>query len=142
MNERRRDLFLWLWSQRRKRGLAAVRWRGAAIGALGGVAFALLMMTKVDTGGRTGLAGLIAVIERAGIVLALAVAMFGVIGYMLAIRVFSAHEAMYQRLLASGARVPEQKPAMTPGDRGPAIAVFAVATVIALFLLYLFVRLG
>ena len=64
------------------------------------------------------------------------------LGFLLASRVFASHEAMYQSMLASGARVPETKPAMEPGDRGPAVAVGIAATVIALFIVYLFVRLG
>src|SRR5262245_10081506 len=129
MNERQRDLFLWLWSRRRKPGRGAIALRGLTIGALGGVAFALFMMTNVDSGGRTGVAGLLAAIERGGMVLLLAVALFAALGYALANRVFAAQERMYQSMLAAGARVPDEKPVMTPGDRGPAVAVAVVATV-------------
>jgi hypothetical protein len=45
---------------------------------------------------------------------------------------------MYQSILATGARVPEQKPVMQPGDRGPAIAVAIAAGVIAVFIIVLF----
>jgi hypothetical protein len=143
MNERQRDLFLWLWSQRRKPGQQAIALRGAAIGALGGLVFALILGGNSDLSSGTtytGLSVIIPIIERGGMLLLLSVGAFGLLGFILANRVFAAQEAMYQSVLASGARVPEQKPQMQPGDRGPAVAVAIAALIIAAFILVLFVN--
>jgi hypothetical protein len=143
MNERQRDLFLWLWSQRRKPGQQAIALRGAAIGALGGLVFALILGGNSDLSSGTtytGLSVIIPIIERGGMLLLLSVGAFGLLGFILANRVFATQEAMYQSVLASGARVPEQKPQMQPGDRGPAVAVAIAALIIAAFILVLFVN--
>lgn len=140
MNERQRDLFLYLWSERRKPGQLAVGLRGAAIGAIGGLVFALVMASSgaIDRGSYTGLAAIIPLIERGGMLLLLSVGAFGAIGWLGANRVFAAQEAMYQSMLAAGAQVPDQKPQMQPGDRGPAIAVGIAVAVIAGFIIVLF----
>jgi hypothetical protein len=70
--------------------------------------------------------------------LLLSVPAFAGIGFVGANRVYASQEAMYQSILATGARVPEQKPVMQPGDRGPAIAVAIAAGVIAVFIIVLF----
>jgi hypothetical protein len=141
VNERQRDLFLWLWSQRRKPGQQAIALRGAAIGALGGVVFALILGNNgaIDRGSYTGLSIIIPIIERGGMLLLMSVGAFGLIGFVLANRVFAAQEAMYQSLLATGARVPDAKPRMQPGDRGPALAVAIAAAAIAVFIAVVFV---
>lgn len=143
MNERQRDLFLWVWSKRRTPGQAAIGLRGAGIGALGGVVFALIMAGSIDFGGKGGgLAAILPIIERGGLLFALSIAAFGAIGFFGANRVFASQEAMYQSMLASGARVPDQKPIMQPGDRGPAIAVGIAVAVIAGFILFVAITLG
>ena len=141
MNERQRDLFLWVWSQRRKPGQQAVALRGAAIGALGGLVFALILGSggAIDRGGYTGLSAIIPIVERGGMLLLLSIGAFGWLGFVLANRVFTAQEAMYQSLLASGVRVPDHKPPMQMSDRGPALAVAIVAAAIAVFIVVLFV---
>jgi hypothetical protein len=141
MNERQRDLFLYVWSHRRKPGQAQIALRGAAIGALGGLVFALILGSggAVDRGAYTGLSVLIPMIERGGMLLLLSIGAFGLIGFLLANRVFAAQEAMYQSMLAAGARAPDQKPQMQPGDRGPAVAVAVAAAAIAAFIVALFV---
>ena len=142
MNERQRDLFLYIWSQRRKPGQAQIALRGAIIGALGGLAFALILFGDVTSGARgayTGLSVIIPIIERGGLLLLLSVGAFGLIGFTLANRVFASHEAMYQSMLASGASVPDQKPQMQPGDRGPAVAVAIAAAAVAAFIVALFI---
>lgn len=141
MNERQRDLFLWLWSRRREPGQGAIALRGALIGALGGVAFALILAGSmdVDRGSYTGLSVIIPMIERGGVLLILSAGAFGLLGFILANRVFAAQEAMYQSMLEAGARVPEQKPQMRLGDRGPALAVAIAAAVIVGFIAVLFV---
>lgn len=141
MNERQRDLFLWLWSRRRTPGQAAIGLRGALIGALGGVAFALIMLgeTGADRGAYTGIAVIIPLIERGWLLLTMAVPAFALIGWLGANRVYASQEAMYQSMLASGAKVPDQKPVMQMGDRGPALAVAIAAAIIIGFIVVLFV---
>ena len=139
MNERQRDLFLWLWSRRRKIGRAGVGLRGAGVGALGGLAFALLLSSAgasvpgvhaYDTAGQ---------ILSAARLLGLSIPAFAFLGWLTADRVWMAQESQYQALLDAGARVPGRKPQMQPGDRGPAIVVGVVAAVIAVLILSLFV---
>lgn len=141
MNERQRDLFLWVWSRRRKPGQTAIALRGAIVGALGGLAFTLLMspgapssVHAYDVGGQ--LFG--ALFENLRM-LALAVPAFGAIGWFGANRVYASQEAMYQAMLAGGATVPAQKPQMEAADRWPAIAVGVVAAIILTFIIVLFV---
>ncbi len=140
MNERQRDLFLYVWSQRRQRGQMNVSLMGAAIGAIGGLVFAILLGSQisVDRGSYTGLSAIIPMIEQGGRLLLLSVPAFAGIGFVGANRVYAAQERMYQSILATGARVPDQKPVMQAGDRGPAIAVAIAAGVIAVFIIVLF----
>lgn len=115
--------------------------RGAAIGAVGGLVFAIIMLSAMgapDPKGYTGLSAIIPMLERGGLMLSLAVPAFGFIGFLGANRVFALNERMYQSLLQSGARVPEQKPVMQAGDRWPAIIVGVAAAIIAGFILYLY----
>lgn len=140
MNERQRDLFLYVWSQRRKRGQAAVSLMGAGIGAAGGVLFTVLLLSAggVDRGSYTGLAAIIPVLAQGATMLAMAVPAFAFIGFVGANRVYASQEAMYQSLLATGAQIPSEKPVMQPGDRGPALAVAIAVGVIATFIIVLF----
>jgi hypothetical protein len=140
MNERQRDLFLYVWSRRRQRGQMNVSLMGAGLGALGGLVFALILGSdmSVDRGSYTGLSAIIPMIEQGGRLLLMSIGAFGAIGFIGANRVYASQEAMYQSILATGARVPEQKPVMQPGDRGPAIAVAIAFGVIAVFIIVLF----
>ena len=140
MNERQRELFLYVWSKRRGLGAMGAGLRGAVIGALGGVAFALILVGEggASRGSYTGLAAILPLLERSGAILVLAVPAFALIGFTLANRVFASQEAMYQSILATGAQPPAQKPLMQLGDRGPAIAVGIAATIIAGFIIVLF----
>jgi hypothetical protein len=144
VNERQRDLFLWLWSQRRKPGQNAIALRGAAIGALAGVVFAFILGSggSIDRGAYTGLSVIIPIIERGGMMLLLSVGAFGLLGFVLANRLFAAQEARYQSMLAAGAQAPAQKPVMQEADRWPAIAVGIAVVVIAGFILFVAMRLG
>lgn len=143
MNERQRDLFLYVWSRRRAPGQAAIALRGALIGAAGGLVFALFMAGGIDFGGKGGgLAAILPILSRGGLLLVMSVAAFAAIGFFGANRVYASQEAMYQSILATGARVPEQKPMMQPGDRGPALAVGITVVVIIGFILYVAMRLG
>ena len=144
MNERQRDLFLWVWSQRRTPGQAAIGLRGAIIGALGGVLFSLMLIGDIGAGrgSYTGISALLPLIERGGMLLLLSVGAFGAIGFFGANRVFAAQEAQYQAILQSGARVPDQKPIMQASDRGPAVAVGIAVAVIAGFIAFVRITLG
>ncbi len=140
MNERQRDLFLYVWSEQRKPGQAAIALRGALIGALGGLLFTFIMLGQIggDRGSYTGISAIIPFIERGGTMLAMAVGAFGLTGFVLTNRVFASQEAMYQSILATGAQIPAQKPVMQGADRWPAIAVGAVAAIIAVFIVVVF----
>ena len=141
MNERQRDLFLWIWSRRRAPGPRRVALRGALIGAAGGLAFSAIMLASMgapDARGYTGLSTIIPVLERGWLMLTLAVPTFTLIGLVGANRVYAANEAMYQSLLQAGARVPAQKPARLGTDRWPAVAVGITFAIIAGFIIYLF----
>lgn len=141
MNERQRDLFLYVWSERRKPGQAAIALRGALVGALGGLLFTFIMLGQIggDRGSYTGISAVIPFIERGGALLALSVGAFAFIGFVLSNRVFASQEQMYQSILASGAQIPAQKPIMQGADRWPAIAVGVAAATIAVFIAVLFV---
>lgn len=135
MNERQRDMFLWQWSRRRTRGYTTVALTGAAIGAAGGLAFALILGSGSGGDGPRDTAWLLQALGQWARLLALAVPGFAWIGYLGASRVFRSHEAMYQAILERGAQVPAQAPVLTRADRGPAIAVgVAVAIIGALVL--------
>lgn len=92
MNERQRDLFLWVWSRRRQFGQAQAALRGAVIGPLGGLVFTLLPIGDVgaDRGGYTGISTILPLIQRGGALLLLSVGAFGFLGFVGAGRVFAA----------------------------------------------------
>ncbi len=140
MNERQRDLFLWAWSRRRKPGQAAIALRGAVIGAMGGLLFTLMMSPGAPSGVHAYDVGgqLFGALSEHLRMLALAVPAFGAIGWFGANRLFASQEAMYQAMLQSGARAPEQKPRMEMADRWPAVAVGVAAAIIATFIIVLF----
>jgi hypothetical protein len=145
VNERQRDLFLHVWSRRRAPGQMAISIRGLIIGALGGLLFTLILIGDITEGARgsyTGLSALIPMIERGGTLLVLSVGAFGALGFVLANRVFASQEAMYQNMLAQGARVPAEKPVMQGADRWPAIAVGIAVAVIIGFIAFVWITLG
>lgn len=135
MNARQRDLFLYLWSRRRQAGRAKIVMRGAIIGALGGVLFTLMMLSAIDLGNTWP--ELMEGLGKVGLMLGLAVPAFGLIGLLGSSRVWNSQEQMYQAMLSAGARVPDQKPVMQPGDRWPAIVVGVAVALIAGFILWL-----
>lgn len=131
MNDRQRDLFLYQWSRRRTPGVNRVALRGAIIGGLGGFAFAWFLhrsgasksgVHSYDIGGQ-----LIATLE----LFAISVPTFAVMGLVLARRVFRTQESMFQAIVATGARVPDQKPELGMADRGPMLAVIITFVVLA-----------
>lgn len=141
MNERRRDMFLWQWSRKRQPGRAAVAIRGAVIGALGGLVFAVIMFSGMGNGNRST-ATVLSSLRQGWMLLGLSIPAFAAMGFTLAYRIFSSQEAMYQSLLRAGARVPDQKPVMAAGDHGPAIAVAIAFAVIAAFIIFLIIKFG
>ena len=142
MNDRQRDLFLWLWSRRRKPGRVAIALRGAVIGAVGGAVFAGIMLGAIGKGGTHSSEAFLASLKDAGLLFGLSIPTFAAMGFALAHRVFSTQEAMFQSLLRDGARVPDEKPVLTTRDRGPAIAVGIVVAVIVAFIVILFIKFG
>jgi len=144
MNERQRDLFLYVWSRRRAPGQMQIALRGLAIGALGGLVFALILGSDInfDRGAYTGLSAIIPMIQQGGKLLILSIGAFGLLGFILANRVFAAQEAMYQSMLAAGAQIPAEKPVMQGADRWPAIAVGVAVAVIIGFIAFVWITLG
>ncbi len=135
-------MFLWQWSQRRKRGQGTVALLGAVIGAFGGLLFALIMFAGIGDGGNQSTASVLAMLGKGGALLVASVPAFAWIGFSGANRVFIANEAMYQAMLDGGARVPDQAPVLQASDRGPMIAVIITVVVIAGFIAILFAQYG
>jgi hypothetical protein len=108
VNERQRDLFLYVWSRRRAHGQMAIALRGAIIGALGGVLFTLLMIGDIgaDRGSYTGVSAILPFLQQGGTLLVLSVGAFAGIGFFLTNSVFASQEAIYQNILATGAQSP------------------------------------
>lgn len=129
MNERQRDLFLYVWSKRRAAGQMAIGMRGLVIGAIGGLVFTIAL---------AGAAGFENFIK----ILLPALGAFAGIGFVGANRVYASQENQYQAILATGAQVPTQKPVMQLGDRGPAIAVGIAVAVIIGFIAFVWITLG
>lgn len=126
MNERQRDLFLYVWSERRKPGQAAIALRGALIGAIGGLVFALILMSDISPS---------SLLERGAMLFGVSIAAFAGIGFIAANRVFASQEQIYQSIIATGAQIPTQKPVMQGADRWPAIAVGVAVAIIAIFII-------
>lgn len=140
MNDRQRDLFLWLWSRRRTRGAFQVGVRGALVGAAGGLLFSGILLSSMGApavGGYTGLSAVLPWLERAATLLLLTVPGLAAVGYFNARRIFALHEHQYRHLLQAGARVPAQRPVLTLQDRGPLIAVGVTVAVVGGFVAYL-----
>jgi hypothetical protein len=121
----------------------AISLRGAIIGALGGLVFALMMIGEIgDRGSYTGISAILPLIQRGGTLLVLSVGAFAGIGFALANRVFASQEAMYQGMLNSGAQPPAEKPVMQGADRWPMVAVGIAIVVIAGFIVFVAITLG
>jgi hypothetical protein len=139
MNERQRDLFLWLWSQRRTRGASAVGLRGALVGAAGGLLFSGILLSSMGApavAGYTGLSAVLPWLERAATLLLMTVPGLAAVGFFNARRIFTLHEHQYQQLLHAGARVPMRRPVLTVQDRWPAIAVGVAVAIVGGFVAY------
>jgi len=150
MNQRQRDLFLWIWSRRRTRGRLNIALIGAGIGALGGLGFTLLFFwlptlagQSIGTLDTSEMAPFLAAIADRlgpqGFVALAATLAFGGMGLFMADRVYSLNERQYQALLDAGASIPATKPMLTVADRAPMFAVLAVFAAIAIFLIVMLV---
>lgn len=136
-------MFMHVWSRRRARGPLAVAAMGAGIGALGGLAFTAIMLgsmsgenISLNEDEATPLMMAVGrVIGPGGLMLVMAVPAFAALGGFLAFRVFNSQEAMYQAMLAQGARPPETKPVLEGRERWPQYAVIATVALIACFIL-------
>lgn len=151
MNEKQRDLFLWVWSRRRARGRLNAAIAGGLIGAFGGVLFTAIFFWLPTLQGETAgtlntssmppfLAGVANSMKPNEFVLLLAALGFAAMGFVLAYSVYAAQEAQFQTLLAQGAKVPEAKPQLTAADRGPLLAVIATIVLIAGFIAFLIIQ--
>lgn len=135
MNERQQAAFLWQWSRRRRLGLPRLLIIGAGIGALGGLAFAVLMYVAMTANGGSfslnedEIGGLLLPVAQAlgptGFLFAISIPMFAGLGLFLAFTVGRRVEGTYQSLLDGGAQVPETKPPFSWKDRAPGLAVIA-----------------
>lgn len=147
MNARQRDLFLWLWDHRRRIGASGAARRGALIGALGGLAFALVLGVGLFENPANGSVAELLRVARQGLsnlllLGAIAVPVFAAFGLFMAGRVFGLNEAMYRGLIAGGASVPDRKPKLEPGDRWPAIVVAVSVAILTGLVALLYVAAG
>jgi hypothetical protein len=119
MNERQQAMFLWSWSQRRGLGRARVALIGAGVGALAGLAFAIIMLAAMTADGGASLnedamaPWMFALAKSLGpavFLFVVSVPPFAALGAFLADRVWALQERQYQDLLAAGARVPDEPP--------------------------------
>lgn len=136
---------MWEWSQRRTQSRARILWRGAIIGALGGLLFAALMLYGMTRGGATfginedatgPVLGAIAnAIGPTGFLFFVSVPAFASLGAWLAGRVWVMMERRYQLLLQAGERLPLEAPFLSAKDR---IAKWVIIGGFALLCLFLF----
>jgi hypothetical protein len=104
--------------------------RGAVIGGLGGLAFALVKANGAHEPG-------VAAYDTTGQIrtllklIGLSVPAFAGIALAGARRTYNLNEFMYQSMLQTGARVPDEKPVLKMGERGPMIAVVVTVVLIA-----------
>jgi len=129
MNDRQRDLFLWQWSRRRRIGQGGAVLRGLLLGAVGGLAFAIFMGLMMGGSDNRSTAAVLEAFRQWVLLLWLSVPAFAGLMAAIAGRLFASHEAMYQGLLRTGAQVPEVKPVLQAGDRGPQIAVMVAVSI-------------
>ena len=133
------------WTRRRTQSRASVLWRGAIIGALGGVLFATLMLYGMTRGGATFeinedatgpiLGGIASMLGPTGFLFFLSVPAFTGLGAWLSGRVWQMMEERYQLLLQAGERVPLDDPPPSAQDR---ITKWAIIAGFALLCLWLF----
>lgn len=126
---------MWEWTQRRTQNRARILWRGAIIGAVGGLLFATLMLYAMTRDGAsfginedaTGpILGAIAnALGPTGFLFFLSVPAFTALGAWLSGRIWQMMERRYQLLLESGERVPLEAPFQSAKDRAVKWAIIA-----------------
>lgn len=136
---------MWGWTRKRTQSRAKVLWRGAIIGAVGGLLFATLLLYAMTRGGAsfgvsedaTGpILGAIAnVLGPTGFLFFLSVPAFAGLGAWLAGRVWEMMERRYQLLLQAGERVPLDEPILSANDRLAKWAIIAGFALLCLFML-------
>jgi len=140
MTPNQRDVFMYSWAQRRKRGRLGNLTLCAAIGAAGGLLFGLMLagdLSSTLTSGSEASPSVHSISIYLGNLFklfGLAIPAFAALAAFLGDRVYMSNEAMYQNFVAQGAAPPAQKPTLTAAERGPQIAVFIAAGVIAIFI--------
>lgn len=137
MTPNQRDMFMWTWSRSRKKGRIGTMLLGAGIGALGGLAFALMLGGDVDFGRSPS-----EVFGNVARLFGLSIPAFAALGAFGIDRVYVSQETMYQNFLKQGATTPEDKPTLTGAERGPQIVVFIAAGIIALCITALWIAYG
>lgn len=137
MTPAQRDMFLYKWSKSRAKGRLGFAWRGLVIGALGGLAFALILGGGFDFSGAPD--RVMDTLGKAGLLLVLSVGGFAWLGLLMVDRIYRGQEHQYQVLLSQGAVPPAAPPVMTHKDRTPLYFVIATAVILAGFIVTLLV---
>jgi len=124
MNTREEDLFLWGWARRRREGRRASIVRGLSVGAIGGLAFAALMLFAMTQDGASfrvtdeGVVGAIASVLGPTIFLfAISIVMFGGLGVFVTFVIWRRMEWRYHALLDAGRHVPADQPVLTAAEK-------------------------
>ena len=116
MNEHQQAAFLRSWSRRRALGRTRIALIGAGVGALGGLAFATIMLLAMNANGGASLnedamspwmMALAKTLGPAPFLFAISIVPFAALGAFMADRVWVMQERQYQSLLAAGARAGE-----------------------------------
>jgi hypothetical protein len=146
VSEGRDEAFLWEWTQRRRYGRLGVLMLGLAIGAIGGLVFALLMLWGMTMNGASFrlnedemspfMLWLGRLLGPTGFLFAVSIPAFAGLGALLSFRVWDMVEYRYRSLLDAGARVPDRRPQLTLKQRIPAIIVLVFFGLLALGMLY------
>lgn len=147
MNERQQAHFLWDWSKKRQGGPIRFMLYAAGIGAVGGIAFASIMLWAMTLNGASfsinedEMGGFLVLIARAlgptGFLFFLSVPAFALLGVFLSHGLWGMQEGMYQSLMQSGAVPPASKPQLHWKDNAGKWAVVGVFVLLAIWLLYM-----
>ncbi|HET9230039.1 MAG TPA: hypothetical protein VFO00_02045 [Vitreimonas sp.] len=146
MSGRRDEVFLWDWTRRRRYGRLGVLLLGLAIGAAGGLAFAILMFWGMTMNGGSFslnedemspfMLWLGRLLGPTGFLFAVSIPAFAGLGALLSFRAWDMIEHRYHTLLNAGLRVPDERPVLTLKERAPTIIVLAIFGLIVLGMLY------
>lgn len=137
---------MWKWTRRRRHGRLGVLLLGLAIGAAGGLAFAILMLWGMTMNGASFslnedemsplLLWLGRLLGPTGFLFAVSIPAFAGLGAILSFRAWDIIEHRYHTLLNTGARVPEERPLLTLKERMPTLIVLAIFGLLVLGALY------